>query len=111
MRRGIDLQDEARVPARVWKAALDYVASLPHCEQILWGHCRGVAEPAVLLVIRWQSTSGWVRFRESPGVYILDIPGLIRENPLHITLCPYPGDWEAKAAGKSDRGFVAYTQR
>ena len=97
---GIDFCDEAQASTRIWLASLDYVACLPGCEKILWGRCLGSDGFEVLLVIRWRSISAWSAFQSSPGVQLLNIAGLLRENPLNKTICSHTMDWDAKAAGK-----------
>ena len=103
LRPGTNLGDQTRRISRVWNTTLDYLARLPGCERILWGHCIGTAEPEILLLIRWRSVAGWVAFQRSPGLRMLYIADLGRGNPLNITICLGLGDWgdwDTTAIGK-----------
>ncbi len=96
----IDLSDKTSLPARLWDAALDYIATLPGCGTILWGHCLYTAKPEILLLVRWQSTFAWGVFQQTAGFSILLVTGLIRGNPFNRAVYLDSATWNAIAADK-----------
>lgn len=67
---------------------------------MLWGHWLEVAEPEVLLLVRWRRVLAWKTCIESPGVQILNVPRLLRRIPFNRALRLQTENWDLKAGGK-----------
>ncbi len=97
LRAGSDLYDKTKTPSRFWEAVLGYIANLPDCDGLLWGHCIGSTEPEVLLLIRWRSVARWAVFQSSSGVGLLQAADLISGDPISRTMILDEALWDALA--------------
>ncbi|KAL2017769.1 hypothetical protein VTK56DRAFT_1687 [Thermocarpiscus australiensis] len=83
LKPGTVLEDETETQplARIWQAALDYIAIFRGCDRIYWGTALEAIEdgPAVVLLTEWRDGIAWQAFQQSPALE--PIARFTREHP------------------------------
>ncbi|KAH8669053.1 hypothetical protein BX600DRAFT_461145 [Xylariales sp. PMI_506] len=101
LKTGVNLHDDARMEAKLWKVALDFICRFAGCRSILWGTCFASGDneaeeplPALLMMIHWRDAVAWSAFQSSPGFYILHMTGLMRGSPFNATVVNERSNWD-----------------